>query len=163
MSAKIDLTGQRFGTLVVIRAGPSTKRGAARWHCKCDCGGETMRNGYSLTSGNATSCGASVHRTKHGMHDTRLYRIWSAMLQRCRNPNNGQYANYGARGISVCEEWLRSTPFISWALENGYSDDLEIDRINKAIMYFTNPALFPITVGVRSNGNVGTFVPPLSR
>jgi len=66
---------------------------------------------------------------KHGMHGTRLYKIWSNMLQRCSNPNFKEYESYGGRGIKVCEEWKNSKSFIEWALSNGYSNKLTIDRI----------------------------------
>lgn len=60
----------------------------------------------------------------------RLQRIWKCMKQRCNNPKNTTYKNYGGRGIKVCEEWTKFKPFEKWALENGYQDDLTIDRID---------------------------------
>ena len=62
--------------------------------------------------------------------DTRVYGIWEHIIQRCENPNDRNYKNYGARGIKVCKEWHNSAAFISWALENGYADNLSIDRID---------------------------------
>lgn len=62
--------------------------------------------------------------------DTRIYSIWSNMKRRCRDKNNNHYHNYGGRGITYCEEWEKSTTFIKWAMENGYRDDLTLDRIN---------------------------------
>lgn len=67
---------------------------------------------------------------KHGGKNTRLYSIWKTMRNRCRNPNNYKYHRYGGRGISVCEEWDDFETFREWALLNGYSDDLTIDRID---------------------------------
>lgn len=64
--------------------------------------------------------------------DKRLYSIWSGMKQRCENKNNGRYYNWGARGIRVCEQWHNFANFQEWALDNGYSADLTIDRINGA-------------------------------
>lgn len=60
----------------------------------------------------------------------RLYRIWLHMKGRCRNPNHPAYHNYGGRGISVCEEWKEFENFRNWAMSNGYSDNLTIERIN---------------------------------
>ena len=61
----------------------------------------------------------------------RLIRIRGNMIQRCHNPKNTNYCRYGARGISVCDEWRKpDSSFFKWALANGYSDDLSIDRIN---------------------------------
>lgn len=67
----------------------------------------------------------------HGKSNTRLYSIWKHMRQRCYNSNKDSYINYGARGITICDEWLESfTSFETWALQNGYSDELTIDRID---------------------------------
>lgn len=69
----------------------------------------------------------------HGGKKERLYVVWCTMKQRCLNPNNKQYAYYGGRGITVCEEWLHDySVFRKWSLENGYKDNgqLSIDRIN---------------------------------
>jgi hypothetical protein len=67
---------------------------------------------------------------RHGYYGTRVYKIWAGMKQRCLNQNFAFYSNYGGRGISVCPEWLEFLPFWSWALESGYADGLEIDRID---------------------------------
>lgn len=69
----------------------------------------------------------------HGGKKERLYMVWCTMKQRCLNPNNKQYAYYGARGITICEEWMHDySVFRKWSLENGYEDNgkLSIDRIN---------------------------------
>jgi len=66
---------------------------------------------------------------KHGMTNTRLHHIWKSIKQRCYNPNNNRYSNYGGRGITVCDEWRNSfNAFYEWAMANGYADDLTIDR-----------------------------------
>lgn len=68
---------------------------------------------------------------KHGMEKTRLYSIWESMKKRCLNPSNKSYKNYGGRGIAICSEWVNSfSEFANWALTNGYSDELSIDRID---------------------------------
>lgn len=67
----------------------------------------------------------------HGLRHTRLYRIWLQMKNRCFNINSERYADYGGRRITVCDEWRNDfTTFYNWAMSNGYSDDLTIDRIN---------------------------------
>lgn len=68
--------------------------------------------------------------TTHGGSKTRLFKTWDAMKQRCFNPNCNCYKNYGGRGIRVCDEWLKFENFRDWALRNGYSDELTIDRID---------------------------------
>lgn len=67
---------------------------------------------------------------KHGFHGTRLYYTWKNMRQRCNNPNRKQYKDYGGRGICICDEWNEYINFHNWSLENGYSDNLTIDRID---------------------------------
>lgn len=66
----------------------------------------------------------------YGYSKTRLYRVWASMIARCKYPNRRTYKDYGARGITVCEEWQDSLTFYKWALENGYKDDLTIERID---------------------------------
>ena len=137
MGRKIDLTGQRFGRLTVIGfASRDKKYGHAKWLCQCDCGKITDVDSSNLRRGQQ-SCGclsrenllASV--TKHGKRHTRLYGIWVGMRQRCRDKNNKSYKRYGGRGITVCDEWNKDfTVFEKWAIENGYADNLSIDRID---------------------------------
>lgn len=69
-------------------------------------------------------------RTTHGETKTRLHKIWEAMLTRCEYENHIHYANYGGRGISVCEAWHDYVAFRDWSLQNGYADNLSIDRLD---------------------------------
>ena len=131
----IDLTGQRFGMLTVLeRAG--RKRNRVAWRCRCDCGKESIVCALDLRSGDVKSCGCmkgswiAESKLKHGMSGSRLYRVWAGMKDRCLNRNEKEYPNYGERGISVCNEWMEFEPFQKWALANGYSDKLTIDRID---------------------------------
>ena len=123
-----DLTGQTFGELsVVCRAKNMGKHSA--WKCKCSCGNIVRISSSHLLSGHTRSCGHLVVR--HRETGTRLYRIWRGMKTRCSLKEDKHYADYGGRGISVCQEWQQSYElFRDWALENGYRDDLSIDRIN---------------------------------
>lgn len=131
---KKDLTGKRFGHLIVlVRCGSKNNRTV--WACRCDCGNIIEVDTHSLTSGNTKSCGCKKYghyfthgETKEGQ--TRLYRIWSAMKGRCTNKNNARFYLYGKKGIKVCEEWQRFEPFRDWAVSNGYTDELTIDRID---------------------------------
>lgn len=151
MPSLIDLTGARFDRLTVMyRTG--TQCGHALWHCKCDCGKESDVISNDLRRGKTRSCGcmnneriASLAHVagsvrgqqmiKHGKHGTRLYGVWKSMRERCNNPNDEYYANYGGRGISVCEQWDDYQAFYEWATENGYDPMAEygectIDRID---------------------------------
>ena len=67
---------------------------------------------------------------KHGMNNTRLYRIWNGMKNRCNNQNRKDYYMYGGRGIFVCDEWQNFIPFYEWAEKNGYSEELTLERID---------------------------------
>lgn len=130
-----NLTGQRFGRLIVIeRAENQGKR--VMWKCKCDCGSVITTRMDNLTRGGSQSCGCynkeRTHQThtKHGESNTRLYSIHKKIKSRCYDSNNNRYSDYGGRGIEVCEEWQKFEPFRDWALANGYRDDLTIDRID---------------------------------
>lgn len=148
MPKLIDLTGQRFERLLVIeRAG--SRKGQTMWRCRCDCGNERVIQSSSLTGGRSRSCGclhwelsAQILQSNNffrdgAYRDKRLFGIWSAMKQRCLNPNNPEYAIYGGRGIEICREWLDDfLVFQKWAFENDYREDLTIDRIDNEQGYF---------------------------
>jgi hypothetical protein len=76
------------------------------------------------------SCGCTTNAEFHGDSNIRLYHIWEAMKQRCFNPNHFKFTDYGKRGITVCDAWLKYSAFKEWALTNGYREDLTIDRID---------------------------------
>lgn len=135
MGRFIDLTGKQFGRLTVLER--ATGGGYVKWRCRCSCGNEVVVHGTSLKSGDTRSCGClkgeltSVRKTVHGDTGSRLYRIWICMKKRCFNPNAHSYKMYGGRGITVCDEWRNNyASFRDWALANGYSEDLSIDRID---------------------------------
>lgn len=132
MSKCIDLIGQRFGRLVVIERADSNSKGRARWLCQCDCGEQVIVLGYSLRCGGTKSCRCLYNEgnnTKHKLCYTRLYNTWSCMKSRCTNAKDTRYKDYGGRGITICEEWLHDfQAFYDWAIANGYSDTLTIDR-----------------------------------
>ena len=127
--------GARFGRLTVIEKAPSANKNG-RWLCKCDCGNYTTVYGCNLKKGDTTSCGcyqkesASARQTKHGKSHSRLHNIWLTMRRRCSKNNLRYSRNYSGRGITICEEWDDFENFSKWAEENGYRDDLSIDRID---------------------------------
>lgn len=130
-----DLTGQRFGMLVVVEESNERIQRKRAWICKCDCGKTHIALGTRLTHGNVHSCGCLRYKkaaealTTHGKRHTRLYSIWTNMRNRCNLPTSTEYERYGARGIKVCDEWQHDfEAFYNWALSNGYRDDLTLDR-----------------------------------
>lgn len=133
-----DMTGQRFGRLYVIAFDHLDEvNGLAYWRCICDCGKEVVVRGNCLRTGESRSCGclarelSSIRNSTHNCRNTRLYHTWIDMKQRCMNPNQPDYPRWGGRGITVCESWLKSFDnFKEWAIENGYTDTLTIDRID---------------------------------
>jgi hypothetical protein len=116
---RIDLaTGQRFGRLTVISFAKINAYGSGRWLCRCDCGEQKVVRGSDLTSGSIFSCGCfrractALHALKHGHarkgSESPEYISWYAMRARCTNPKYKKFADYGGRGITVCERWLHS-------------------------------------------------------
>jgi len=136
MTALKDLTGKRFGRLVVIKIEKVGKNGGIKWACKCICGNEVIVAGYRLTSRHTKSCGClkkevdAYGSITHGLSKNPLYSVWKNMTRRCVDKNSDWYHRYGGRGITICEEWKDLSVFVSWAESNGYKTGLEIDRID---------------------------------
>lgn len=134
-----DLTGQRFGRLVVLwrAANVAEASGAIRsaWMCKCDCGNGHVVTAHSLTRGLTRSCGcfARERPSKHGKSGAPVYRHWAAMVQRCTNREWLHYARYGGRGITVCEQWRDFAAFLA---DMGEPEPgMTLDRIDNAKGY----------------------------
>ena len=132
----VDLTGKRFGRLIVIERGPNSNGNATRWRCICDCGKETLTLASKLVAGLSKSCGclgienATKAKIKHGHANTPFYLLFKAMHNRCELETCREYKWYGGRGIKVCDEWKEFQPFYDWAMANGYAKGLSIDRID---------------------------------
>lgn len=110
-----DLTGKKFGRLVVIKQANRDKWGHLLWLCKCNCGKEKIIQSSHLITGHTKSCECIKKETKnlkHGHHKTKTYTSWQAMKQRCTNPRVMNYNNYGGRGIKVCERWRKFENFL---------------------------------------------------
>ena len=132
-----DLVGKRFGRLKVIADSGQRKNRKVLWECVCDCGNKHFVKTDCLQSGKTQSCGCfkDVSRIKthttHGLYHKRLYKIWAGIKYRCLNKDSSGYKYYGGRGITICFEWLNNPDvFYKWAMANGYSDNLTIDRVN---------------------------------
>lgn len=151
MGAFINLTGEQYGRLTV-KEYAGILSGRTHWFCQCECGNVIITSSNSLRTGRTKSCGCirkehattqaksagkarGVQMLKHGLCGTRLYNVWKGMHQRCNNPNNGFYKDYGGRGIKVCPEWDDFRTFHEWAMKHGYDPEAPfgectIDRID---------------------------------
>lgn len=127
----INLTGQKFGNLTVIKEGDRDVRGARRWVCVCDCGGRTLSYQNHLRGGKSKSCGCNPNRINktHGESKTRLYTIWLNMKSRCDYVISESYKNYGGRGITYDTRWGKYE-FFKEDMADGYSDDKTLERVD---------------------------------
>jgi len=127
---KLDLTGQRFGRLTVLKEAGRTKWKQIIWHCLCDCGNYKNIVSFSLKNGDSKSCScfsreeAARRETTHGLSKTSTFHIWHTMRAQCYNINASSYYLYGARGIKICKRWHKFENFIS---------DMGIRPIGKSI------------------------------
>lgn len=125
-----DLTGMRFGRLTVLSLDSINKYRQSLWLCKCECGNTKIIRGNHLKSKRIKSCGC-LKKEKCSKEHLRLFDIWVTMKKRCFKKYSIDYQRYGARGITVCDEWKNNFKvFYEWAINNGYQDDLTIDRID---------------------------------
>lgn len=114
MSRSLEIRGNKYDRLTVCDEAGKSKNGSKLWLCSCECGGTTVTTASSLKAGLVRSCGCLYKESRkdcnkqHGMSGTREYNSWSAMKQRCYNPESEYYDCYGGRGISVCDEWMVS-------------------------------------------------------
>jgi hypothetical protein len=103
----------------------------------------------------AETCGCKKRERKHPMIGRKIYGVWESMRQRCRCVKHKAYKNYGGRGITICDEWDKFETFYNWAMENGYSDGLQIDRINNDGDYCPSNCRFTTAkVNMRNTRNV---------
>ena len=160
MGAFIDLTGRKIGRLTIVKRAPN-KGKKTMWEYKCDCGNTGVSNAGDISVGRVSSCGCYNREvvTKHGGSSSRIYQTYHDMIQRCYNPRNKAFKNYGGRGIAVCDEWRNSfEEFHDWALSNGYRDDLTIDRRDNDGPYSPENCQW-VTMGVQaSNTRRNVFV-----
>lgn len=142
MNNKIkDLSNQRFYMVTVLDK-YIKKDNRIYWYCKCNCGKIFLRRSDIIQNKQVKSCGCyqKINNTKIGLihgdgrkngQNHRLYVSWQGMLGRCYNSNAIQYKDWGGRGINVCDDWKNNYEvFKEWALNNGYKDNLTLDRID---------------------------------
>lgn len=142
-----DLTGLKIDDLTVIEFSHKEKKGKNYkyyWKCRCKCGKEIIRRSDNITDKRGyKSCGCYRYKKsseffntnnpnkKHGLSKTRIYKIYSKIKERCYYEKYPEFYLYGGRGIKMCSEWKEDfINFYNWAIDNGYNDDLSIDRID---------------------------------
>ena len=139
----IDITGNRYGHMIVLGLDHIDKFNKSYWKCRCDCGNEFVRAKSRIRISPINACG-KCNYTKlekrytitHGDSPKdakyhRLYNIWVGMKKRCYQPTHNYYYRYGGRGITICDEWLGENGYINfkeWACSHGYKDNLTIER-----------------------------------
>lgn len=141
MGSLIDIAGERFGRLTVIeiahRRGLNSGGTVVYWKCRCDCGEMKIVKSQSLRTGVTKSCGCLARENfpripvKHGMSKSKTYGSWRAMRERCLDPKNKRFANYGGRGISVCERWSQFHNFLSDMGERPEGHTIERIDVNR--------------------------------
>ena len=136
MKQETDIKGLKFGTLTALELAekrPRSKKGyyTHYWRFACSCGRTTISDKYGVTSGRTTQCRqcANEKLKTHGMHDTRMYGIWSGIIQRCTNPKIKNYNRYGGRGVTVCARWRSFENFYE-DMAPTYADNLSIERVD---------------------------------
>ena len=128
-----DITGVRYGKLVALHPTVPNKKGLWGWLFQCDCG-NTVERSITFVSkikpDQVSSCECEHHLKTHGLSsdNNRLRWVWVGMRQRCTNPSNKDYVNYGGRGISICSSWSDFEGFYNWAMSSGYREKVTIER-----------------------------------
>lgn len=132
MGKKLNLKGQKFGKLTVLslhdERDTRPKIPQYQWNCICECGNHVVVTTRLLKEGHKKSCGCLL-RKKLNMSNTRIYRIWFGMKDRCNRNNNTRYKYYGGYGIGYCKEWEDFNVFYE-DMKDGYSDGLSLERID---------------------------------
>ncbi len=163
-----DITGQRFGMLVVLERDftiDELKKNAS-WIVKCDCGRIHTTKGYRLRNGGAKSCGCvfTAHghcRRKNGKAKTTPeYKTWRNIKSRCYNPNATYYEYYGGSGIGVCERWLESFENFLEDMGPRPSKTHSIERVDNYCDYGPKNCIWTIKkvqMANRRNSRILTF------
>jgi hypothetical protein len=139
MHKRYDLVGKTFGKLTVLEFAGMGDDYASRWIVRCECGTEKIVDGKNMVKGRTRSCGCmqggrsglhgAVYRS-HGLTRSPLYTAWVGMKQRCGNPKNPDYSNYGGRGIKVCDTWRDSFETFMGDMGPTWQRGLTVDRID---------------------------------
>lgn len=144
---RLDLTGQTFGRLKVVSEATFVDKPGRWWLCDCACGGSRTASTSQLRDKHRSnhSCGCAVKESiaaaakaalavttkfRHPLKQKLKWMIGN-MIKRCHRPGSNRYERYGGRGIKVCDQWrYNQTAFFEWAVANGFSEGMSIERID---------------------------------
>lgn len=147
---------ERVNRLTIISE--SVKRNK-EWYvyAKCECGSVKEYRQRYITTGHTKSCGC--YCKTHGLARTPIFKVWQSMKERCYNSNHSAFKGYGDRGITICDEWLKDVAvFAKWALENGWRQGLQIDRINNDLGYSpSNCRVVTAKINMRNKRGIKTL------
>ena len=161
-----DISGKTFGYWTVLKKDePHPGCRNSYWLCKCTCGEIRSVNRSTLVNGRSQSCGCKPSEKKkginatHGMSKTRLYHEWVSMRRRCKSENTKDAKTYHDRGIMVCSDWEHSfEAFRDWAVNNGYTDSMTIDRIDNSKGYSPDNCRWVTIEEQQSNKTNNVFI-----
>lgn len=122
-----DISNQKYGKLTPVEY-VGVYKNRSSWLCKCDCGNETIVSATKILSGHTKSCGCL--KIKYSIENKRMFQIWCNMHKRCKRNDQRDSKYYFGKGVKVCQDWDVYENFQSWAFENGYADNLTLDRID---------------------------------
>lgn len=164
MNKEKDITGNKYGRLTAVKRYGSTKDSHPIWLFRCECGNSHIARKNAVTTGLTSSCGKCLPKNPpiiktHDMSNTRIYRIWASMKNRCKKQCISHRSRYYDRGIKVCDEWQCFEPFYEWAITNGYKEDLTIDRIDNNKGYSPDNCRWTTPFMQARNKRNNVFVP----
>ena len=160
--------GSRFGRLVSVEIQDRSKRGEARWLCRCDCGNECAVLHGNLVNGHTSSCGclmrerATTANIRHGDccrgNIAPEHQAWDGMIKRCHNPNCKSYSDYGARGITVCQRWRNSYEDFLNDAGRRPSSLHSLDRIDNSLGYQPGNVRWALRLTQNRNTRANHFI-----
>jgi hypothetical protein len=166
MPAFLNLSGQKFSRLLVIKPTDRRAGGNVIFECLCDCGRTAFVSGDKLKNGNNRSCGCSkVERFyKHGLARHPLYHAWHGLVSRCTDPTHPQWTDYGGRGITVCPEWLGDNGLTQFVADmDPKPPGTSIDRIDNEGPYSAQNCRWATTYEQQSNTRANVRISYLGR
>lgn len=127
-----DYINRKYNKLTILREYKKENNNSTYVLCQCDCGNTTIQSLSTVINNKVKSCGClRTYKYENEIINKRLYKIWQHVKSRCYCKTDPKYKNYGARNITICDDWKDDfLVFQKWAINNGYNDSLTIERID---------------------------------